>query len=139
MKISYTLSYGEGAPIGRQARTEIITPDGFTAALANARTYIFEAEAAELRRQGLGTRTRMSDLLVFGPHGPIDNQVRYADEPVRHKILDLVGDLALFGRDLRGRIVAYRSGHALNVKLVRELERRCLAGTVNVAPVNVAA
>lgn len=124
LKISYTLQYEPGAPIGRQARTQFITPDAFAGDIADARTYIFESEAAELRRQGLGTRTRTSDLLVFGPNGPIDNQLRHADEPARHKILDLVGDLALFGRDLRGHLVAYRSGHALNVKLVRELERR---------------
>ena len=79
----------------------------------------------------------MSDLLVFGPDGPIDNQLRHADEPVRHKILDMVGDLALFGYDLRGHVVAYRSGHALNVELVRELERRRRAAAIEKS--NVAA
>jgi UDP-3-O-acyl N-acetylglucosamine deacetylase len=123
LKISYTLQYGLGSPIGRQARTQLITPETFARELADARTYIFESEAEELRRQGLGSRTKISDLLVFGLHGPIENHLRHADEPVRHKILDAVGDLALFGKDVRGHLVAYRSGHALNVELVRELER----------------
>src|SRR6185369_13726291 len=89
--------------------------------LAGCRTFILEAEAAELRRQGLGARTTAADLLVFGPRGPIDNRLRYANEPARHKILDLIGDLALFGHDLRGHVVAYRSGHPLNVMLARTL------------------
>lgn len=58
---------------------------------------------------------------MFGRGGPIDNAVRFADEPGRHKILDLLGDLALCGFDLAGHIVAYRSGHALNVELARRL------------------
>jgi UDP-3-O-acyl-N-acetylglucosamine deacetylase len=65
----------------------------------------------------------MADLLVFGPHGPIDNELRFANEPVRHKVLDIVGDLALLGADVWGHVVAYRSGHPLNVELVRTLCR----------------
>ena len=67
---------------------------------------------------------RASDLLVFGPKGPIDNALRHADEPARHKILDVVGDLSLFGLDLAGHVVAYRSGHPLNVELARALTGR---------------
>lgn len=54
----------------------------------------------------------------------MDNSVRYANEPARHKILDLVGDLALFNHDLHGHVVAYRSGHQLNIELVRALSRQ---------------
>jgi UDP-3-O-acyl-N-acetylglucosamine deacetylase len=54
----------------------------------------------------------------------IHNRLRYADEPARHKLLDLIGDLSLLGHDVRGRLVAYRSGHALNVELVRALARQ---------------
>ena len=61
---------------------------------------------------------------MFGRHGPIDNRLRYANEPARHKVLDLIGDLSLLGVDLCGHVVAYRSGHPLNVELVRELARR---------------
>lgn len=124
LRVSYLLDYGPGAPIGRQTYTEVITPAAFAASVSACRTFILEAEAEELRRQGLGARTTAADLLVFGPRGPIDNRQRFADEPARHKILDLVGDLALFGHDLRGHVVAYRSGHPLNVQLARTLARR---------------
>jgi UDP-3-O-acyl-N-acetylglucosamine deacetylase len=121
LKISYLLDYGVGSPIGRQAHTQVITPEGFADDLADCRTFILEEEAVELRRQGLGSRTTPADLLVFGKRGPIGNQLRHANEPARHKILDLVGDLFLFGHDLRGHLVAYRSGHPLNIALVRAL------------------
>jgi UDP-3-O-acyl N-acetylglucosamine deacetylase len=124
LKISYILDYGSDSPIARQTHTEIITPQNFANHLAACRTFILESEAAELRRQGLGTRTTPADLLVFGRGGPIDNRLRYANEPARHKILDLLGDLALFGQDLRGHLVAYRSGHPLNVEMVRVLTRQ---------------
>ena len=74
-----------------------------------------------MRQQGLGSRTTFTDLLVFGPHGPIENKTRFANEPARHKILDILGDLSLLGCDLRGHVVAYRSGHPHNVELVRTL------------------
>lgn len=122
-KISYLLDYGSTAPIARQLHTEVITPENFADNIAACRTFLLEEEAQELRRQGLGSRTTLADLLVFGPRGPIGNQLRYANEPARHKVLDLVGDLALFGYDLRGHVVAYRSGHPLNVDLVRVLSQ----------------
>ncbi len=123
-KISYFLDYGLGSPICAQAHTEIITPDNFANNVAECRTFVLEEEAAELRRQGLGARTTTADLLVFGRHGPIDNTLRYANEPARHKVLDLIGDLALLGHDLQGHVVAYRSGHSLNIEMVRELKRQ---------------
>lgn len=123
-KISYTLDYGNQSAIGRQCHTQVLTPDCFVNDLAASRTYIFEEEAAELRRQGIGSRTTAADLLVFGPHGPINNRLRYSNEPARHKVLDVVGDLSLLGHDLRGHVVAYRSGHAMNVALVRILTQK---------------
>ena len=66
----------------------------------------------------------MLDYFMNGvERGPIGNRCRSADEPARHKILDLVGDLSLFGQDLRGHVVAYRSGHPLNAQLARTLVR----------------
>jgi len=124
LRLSYFLDYGPFTPPGRQTHTQEITPGSFASDLAGCRTFLLQAEAEELRRQGLGKRTTAADLLVFGPHGPIDNRLRYANEPARHKVLDLVGDLALLGADLRGHVVACRSGHPLNVELVRALQRR---------------
>lgn len=123
-KITYFLDYGPGVSIGRQVHTQVLTPEHFAQELAGSRTFLLEEEAAELRRQGLGSRTTTADLLVFGRHGPIGNRLRYANEPARHKVLDIVGDLALFGQDLRGHVVGYRSGHPLNIELVSTLHRR---------------
>jgi UDP-3-O-acyl N-acetylglucosamine deacetylase len=124
LKITYMLDYGVASPLGRQMHTAVITPERFVSSLAGCRTFILEAEAEEFRRRGFGARTTAADLLVFGRHGPIQNQVRFEDEPARHKILDLVGDLSLFGHDLYGHVVAYRSGHPLNIQLARELNRQ---------------
>jgi UDP-3-O-acyl-N-acetylglucosamine deacetylase len=82
---------------------------------------MLKAEADWLRSQGLGQRATSRDLLVFDDQGPVDNPLRFPDECVRHKLLDLVGDLALAGCDLMGHFVAHRSGHRLNAELVRVL------------------
>lgn len=124
LRMSYVLDYGLQSPIGRQAHTQVVTPETFYTDLAPCRTFILEAEVDQLRRQGLGTRTTTADLLVFGPRGPLDNSLRFANEPARHKILDLLGDLSLLGCDLCGHVVAYRSGHPLNIELVRTLAQR---------------
>jgi len=123
LTISYILDYGPRAPIMPQRHSEVINPTNFAQELAGCRTFLLESEAVELRRQGLGARITESDLVVFGERGPIANQLRFANEPARHKILDIVGDLSLLGHDLRGHVVAYRSGHPLNVELGRALRR----------------
>ena len=109
--------------------TQVVTPEYFHNELATSRTFLLEAEAVELQRQGYGRRTTPADLLVFGPRGPIHNRLRYANEPARHKLLDLIGDLSLLGHDLCGHLVAYRSGHQLNIELVRALHQRLGNGT----------
>jgi UDP-3-O-acyl N-acetylglucosamine deacetylase len=124
LTISYTLDYGHHSPIDQQRCTELITPETFASRVACCRTFLLAGEAEELRRQGLGARITPADLLVFGSHGPIDNRLRFANEPARHKILDLVGDLSLLGHDLIGHVVAYRSGHPLNAELTRLLTRQ---------------
>jgi UDP-3-O-acyl N-acetylglucosamine deacetylase len=118
--LSYHLDYG-ATPIGVQSLALELTPETFAADLAPCRTFLLEAEAQALRQAGLGARTNESDLLVFGPDGPIGNSVRFPDECVRHKLLDMVGDLALLGMDIVGEVVADRSGHELNARLVRGL------------------
>jgi UDP-3-O-acyl N-acetylglucosamine deacetylase len=125
--LTYFLDYGPTAPIGRQLHTWKASPGGFAREIASCRTFLLEEEAADLRRQGLGTRTTAADLLVFGKQGPIDNTLRFANEPARHKVLDLLGDLSLLGADLCGHIIAYRSGHPLNVEMTELLHQR-LAG-----------
>ena len=123
------IDYGPSGPIGRQAYALELTPDSFRTALAPARTFLLAQEAVWLRSQGLGARVTAHELLVFGPQGPIDNTLRFADECVRHKTLDLVGDLALAGCDLVGQFTVYCGGHRLNAELVRTLLARWQAGT----------
>lgn len=117
--LSYQLDYAP--PIGRQSRFFEVNPETFREQIAPSRTFVLEAEAIALKQAGLGKRLRESDLLVFGPDGPIDNKLRFEDECARHKLLDMVGDLALAGCDLAGHIVAHKSGHQLNARLVQAL------------------
>jgi UDP-3-O-[3-hydroxymyristoyl] N-acetylglucosamine deacetylase len=124
LKISFLLDYGPHSPIALQRHTEVVTPETFAGQLAMCRTFLLEIEALELRRQGLGQRITAADLVVFGAHGPIDTTLRFANEPARHKILDIIGDLSLLGHDLCGHVIAHRSGHPLNVELARALRRR---------------
>jgi UDP-3-O-acyl N-acetylglucosamine deacetylase len=119
--LRYRLDYGLGNGIGRQTYELELTPDSFRTQLAASRTFMLEAEALWLLSQGLGARATIKDLLVFGDHGPIDNELRFADECVRHKMLDLVGDLALTGCDVVGHISAHRSGHRLNSDMARAI------------------
>jgi UDP-3-O-[3-hydroxymyristoyl] N-acetylglucosamine deacetylase len=121
LRVSYLLDYGLESPIQWQMATLTITPATFASQVSPCRTFVTEDEAIMLQNQGLGSRTSVTDLLVFGRRGPIDNKVRFGNEPARHKILDILGDLSLIGCDLRGHIVAYRSGHPHNVELVRLL------------------
>jgi UDP-3-O-[3-hydroxymyristoyl] N-acetylglucosamine deacetylase len=121
LTIKYRLDYGSNSPIGRQTIELTISPSVFRTELAAARTFILAEEAEWLRQRGLGQRVTNQDLLVFGPEGPIDNELRMENECVRHKALDLVGDLALARCDLVGHFIAHRSGHRLNAELVKVL------------------
>lgn len=128
--LRYQLDYGTNSAIGRQELDVALTPETFASHLAGARTFLLQAEAEWMRSRGLGRRVSYQDVLVFNCQGPLHNRLRFADECVRHKALDLVGDLALAGCDLLGEFVAYRSGHRLNAELVRTL----LAGDATCQP-----
>jgi len=119
-RLRYELDYG-GTAIGRQSLEITLSPEVFRRGLAASRTFLLEQEATALVDQGRGLRTTFRDLLVFGKEGPLDNALRFPDECVRHKLLDMIGDLALAGCDLAGCFVAYRSGHRLNARLVRAI------------------
>jgi UDP-3-O-[3-hydroxymyristoyl] N-acetylglucosamine deacetylase len=119
--LHYQLDYGPASPIGRQSFETPFTPQAFRSGIAPARTFLLRSEAQRLLDQGLGQRATTRDLLVFDSDGPMENRQRFPDECARHKVLDLVGDLALAGCDLVGRFTAHRSGHRLNAELVRAL------------------
>jgi UDP-3-O-[3-hydroxymyristoyl] N-acetylglucosamine deacetylase len=121
LTLLYKLDYGPNNPIGKQSIELTLTPENFRKELASARTFIFQEEAKWLREQGLGLRVTPQDLLIFNEEGVVDNELRFENECVRHKTLDLVGDLALAGCEVVGHIIAYRSGHRLNAELVKVL------------------
>ena len=133
--LSYQLDYGADSPIPRQSQFVDVTPESFRSELAPSRTFLLEREAEALRQAGIGSRTSERDLLIFGPSGVIGNELRYRDECVRHKILDLLGDLALVGMDLAGHVVAHRSGHQLNAALATKLLETLGKPTPNSAPI----
>ncbi|HEY3244551.1 MAG TPA: UDP-3-O-acyl-N-acetylglucosamine deacetylase [Phycisphaerae bacterium] len=138
LEILYDLDYGTSGPIGRQVGCVRVTPGDFERSIAPARTFVLKAEAEALRSAGLGTHLNYGDILVFGDEGPIENELRFPDECVRHKMLDLIGDLALLGQPIIGRIHARKSGHALNHQLVRALlavaQRRRLSAALTGPP-----
>jgi UDP-3-O-[3-hydroxymyristoyl] N-acetylglucosamine deacetylase/3-hydroxyacyl-[acyl-carrier-protein] dehydratase len=121
LNITYDLDYSGHAGIGRQIYSYRLTPDSFEKTMAAARSFLLEAEARQFQARGIGTHISPKDILVIDSDGPIKNSYRWPNECVRHKIVDLIGDLTLVGRPVVGRIVAYKSGHALNQQLVRKL------------------
>jgi len=121
LRISYTLDH-EHPAIGTLALTCAPTERMFIDEFAPARTYGFLKDLGQLRRNGLARGGSMANAIVLGQHGVL-NGLRYRDEFVRHKILDLIGDLALLGRPVVGHIVARNAGHDLNFQLVVEIQR----------------
>jgi len=118
LTVSFTLDYGERY-LGRQSRTVALTPQTFLEEIAPARTYALREEVRAFLDRGLGGGATEANVVIVEPDGSTANVLRFPDECVRHKILDLVGDLSLAGVALQGEITAFRSGHGLNVRLAR--------------------
>ena len=110
--------------IGRQHRCFDIPPECFAAELAGARTFGFRRDADELRRAGLAGGVTTENAIILSDLGVEGGAFRWPDEPLRHKVVDLVGDLALLGARLEAEIVALRPGHTGNVALVKALAKR---------------
>jgi UDP-3-O-[3-hydroxymyristoyl] N-acetylglucosamine deacetylase/3-hydroxyacyl-[acyl-carrier-protein] dehydratase len=120
LRISYTLSYDHPLLKAEFLETQV-NPDTFRREFAAARTFCLEGEAEELKRQGFGKGANYENTLVVGKNGVIKNKLRFPDEFVRHKVLDLMGDLGLLGQPLKAHFIAIKSGHSLNLKLVKKL------------------
>lgn len=118
-RVSYTVDLPP--PLGRQVATADLAV--FPTAIAPARTWGFADEAEALRAAGLARGAGLDNVLVIGAAGYL-NPPRFSDEPARHKILDLVGDLALLGARLQGYVEVVRGGHVLHLALAREIARR---------------
>lgn len=108
--------------VGRQELTVRLEPGAFSRELAWARTFGFMAEVDQMRSMGLAQGGGLHNAVVFGADGPLNpGGLRAPNELVRHKLLDMVGDLALVGMPVRARMEAERPGHALTVALVARL------------------
>jgi UDP-3-O-[3-hydroxymyristoyl] N-acetylglucosamine deacetylase len=120
-RISYTLDH-EHPAIGTLALSCVPNERMFIEDFAPARTYGFLKDLGQLRRSGLARGGSLENAVVVGQRGVL-NGLRYRDEFVRHKVLDLIGDLALLGRPIVGHVIARNAGHDLNFQLVLEIQR----------------
>ena len=120
LEIDYCLEYPE--PVGRQEFHYVQRDaDGYRETIAPARTFGFLKEIEALEEMGLANGGRLNNCLVIGEQGIINPPLRFEDELVRHKILDLLGDLYLLGQPIRGKVTAYRTGHGDNIALLRAI------------------
>jgi UDP-3-O-acyl N-acetylglucosamine deacetylase len=121
--VNYTLDYG----VPFMPRTTVkfdVTPDSFENEIGPARTFCLEAEAKALQAMGFGKGANTQNTLVVGPNGPLVNKLRYPDEYARHKLLDVIGDLAVTGLRLNAKVTAVRSGHSQNQKVAKALREQ---------------
>ncbi len=119
-KVSYTIGFDH--PLLRhQTRTIVLTEDSFIEDIAPARTFTFLKEVEMLRQNGLALGGSLDNAIVIGDTGVLNSSLRFEDEFVRHKILDLVGDFALVGHQVVAHAVVHRGGHALHTAMAAQL------------------
>lgn len=132
LRVSYTLNYDN--PFIRSEYFNLtITPQVFEKEIAPSRTFCLQKEVDALLSLGLGKGANYENTLVVAESGVLKNKLRFTDEFVRHKILDLLGDLYLLGFSIKGHIIAVRSGHNLNIKLIQKIKskrERWLEGSI---------
>ncbi len=118
--IDYTLRYPE--PIGEQSFSFTLEDSqSFLREIAPARTFGFVKDVGLLQQQGLALGGRFDNFVLLGESGAINTAMRFPDEPVRHKILDAIGDLFLLGRPLQAKVTAHMTGHSDNVKMAAKI------------------
>jgi UDP-3-O-[3-hydroxymyristoyl] N-acetylglucosamine deacetylase len=118
-RIQYRIDFP--SPIGRQETSIDLAAETYGTFIAPARTFGYKADEKKLRDMGLIRGASSENAIVLGPNGPENGPLRFSDEYVRHKVLDLIGDLALAGRRIEGLVVAERAGHAMHTALVARL------------------
>jgi UDP-3-O-[3-hydroxymyristoyl] N-acetylglucosamine deacetylase len=132
-EVSYTIGFDH--PLLRHQHAAFrVTGEAYAESIAPARTFGFLREVETLRRHGLALGGSLDNAIVIGESGVLNNKLRFDDEFVRHKVLDAIGDLSLLGRPVRGRLEAYRAGHALHAALCRKLQATPEAFAVTTRP-----
>jgi len=120
--VDYTIEFSHPL-IGRQRMELDVRPDTFVRELAKARTFGFLADVEMLQRRGLALGGSLNNAVVLDEYTVLNSEgLRFADEFVRHKILDFIGDMALLELPLAGRFTVHCSGHALNNAFLRKLD-----------------
>jgi len=119
--------------VGQQELTYTLRPEEFGSRIAPARTFGFAREVAQLRARGLARGGSLHNAVVLDDTGILSGPLRFRDEFVRHKVLDLIGDLALLGRPLNGMIQARKAGHAVHIEFARALSAALSSPAVEVA------
>jgi UDP-3-O-[3-hydroxymyristoyl] N-acetylglucosamine deacetylase len=135
-RIQYTIDFP--APIGRQESSIDLAAETYGTFIAPARTFGYKADEKKLRDMGLIRGASSENAIVLGSNGPENGPLRFSDEYVRHKVLDLIGDLALAGRRIEGHVVAERAGHAMHTALVARLMKDRSAWEMAHVPVSAA-
>ncbi|HEX4825016.1 MAG TPA: UDP-3-O-acyl-N-acetylglucosamine deacetylase [Candidatus Polarisedimenticolaceae bacterium] len=120
-RVTYAIDFDHPALGYQELTASLWRADQFDDKLAPARTFTFEHEVEALRKRGLALGGSLENAVVVGPQGILNPPLRFADEFVRHKMLDLTGDLSLLGHPLLGHVVAYRAGHDLHARLARAI------------------
>ncbi|MBM3333406.1 UDP-3-O-[3-hydroxymyristoyl] N-acetylglucosamine deacetylase [Candidatus Sumerlaeota bacterium] len=120
LRVTYFLEF-DNAVIRTQAGHFEITPQVFLTELAPARTFCFERDVARLQAQGLIRGGSLDCAVVIGEDRILNDSLRFPDELVRHKVVDLLGDLCLLGKPLRAHISAWRAGHSWHVEFLKNL------------------
>jgi UDP-3-O-[3-hydroxymyristoyl] N-acetylglucosamine deacetylase/3-hydroxyacyl-[acyl-carrier-protein] dehydratase len=124
-RVTYVLDYPQSARARGTVSMEI-TPETFLNDVAPARTFVMKELVEPMLKAGLGKGATPQNTLVVDGDAIVDNEFRVDDECVRHKILDLVGDLSILNRRIGAHIVANKSGHALNIELARAIQSHIL-------------
>ena len=122
-RVSYSLNYNHPF-LKAQFYSTVVDENTFENEIAPCRTFCLESESNELMAKGLGKGANYTNTLVVGADGVKENKTRFVDEFVRHKVLDLIGDLYLFGIPIRGHIFAVKSGHVLNFELLKKIHKQ---------------
>lgn len=123
-RITYAIDFEHEALGYQELTADLWGTNAFVQKLAPARTFVLERDIAALRKAGLAQGGSLDNAVVIGEAGNLGGDLRYNDEPVRHKMLDLTGDLALLGYPLKGHVIAYKAGHDLHAALVQLIEHR---------------
>ena len=121
LRVSYFVEY-DNSLVPRQAGHFRITPKRFLRRLAPARTFCFERDVARLQEQGLIRGGTLDCAVVIGEDRILNGPLRFGDEMIRHKVVDLLGDVCLLGRPLRAHVTAWRAGHAWHYAFLKQLK-----------------